>query len=139
MKKFLTLIFTIIALIAPVYFCNASLLDKIKPGQIIPKCNTILNATKGTFDDPCGFSMAITLINNLINFVILTLATPLFVLIIIYVGWLYLSAGESSENISKAKTILKNVLIGYIIALAAWLIVHTILSALGFQGDSFLG
>ena len=115
-----------------------SLLKRVKAGEIIPKCNTELD-NKGGYSNPCGFAMVITLINNLINFITLTIATPLFAIIIIYVGWLYLSSGGSSENVSKAKTILKNVVIGYVIILAAWLIVNTILSALGFTGDSFLG
>ena len=79
------------------------------------------------------------MINDIINFLLVKMATPLFALILIYVGWLYLSDMGSVENVSKAKKILKNALIGYIIALAAWLIVKTILSSLGYTGPLFLG
>jgi len=91
------------------------------------------------YANPCNFNSLMGGINKFISFVLITLATPLFALILIYVGWLYLSAGGSSENVTKAKKILKNALIGYIIALAAWLIVKTILTALGFTGPMFLG
>jgi len=95
----------------------------VKGGGLVPDCPST----------GCGFNELMKLINTVITFLLFTLATPLFALILIYVGWLYLSAGGSSENVTKAKKILKNALIGYVIALAAWLIVKTILVTLGFQ------
>lgn len=89
-------------------------------------------------DGMCTFDDFMTLINNVINFVLFVLATPLVAIIVAYAGWLYLSSGGSSENVSKAKKILKNAIIGYIIALAAWLIIKTILVTLGFNGTMFL-
>jgi hypothetical protein len=102
---------------------------------LVPNCNVIVN---GEMTKPCNFDSLMTLINNVINFVLITLATPIFALILIYVGWLYLSSGGSSENVTKAKKILKNAVIGYIIALVAWLVVKTILTTLGFTGPMFL-
>ena len=90
-------------------------------------------------DGTCNFDDLMSLINRVISFVLIDLATPLFALIIVYTGWLYLSSSGNSENIGKAKKIFKNALIGYVIALAAWLIVKTILNTLGFTGPSFLG
>jgi hypothetical protein len=125
---------------------------------LVPACNTgdvktipavtgkdtsgktiIIVPEKYEYANPCDFNTLMTLINNVINFLLITLATPLFALILIYVGWLYLSSGGSSENVTKAKKILKNAFIGYVIALAAWLIVKTILTTLGFTGPMFLG
>ena len=105
---------------------------------LVPVCNTKIDSAKGGFSDPCDFDVVMALINKLIGYVLVTMATPLFALIIIYVGWLYLSDMGSSENITKAKKILKNAVIGYVIALAAWLIVKTILTTLGFNGPMFL-
>ena len=93
---------------------------------------------KYEYANPCDFNSLMTLINNVINFLLITLATPLFALILIYVGWLYLSSGGSSENVTKAKKILKNAFIGYVIALAAWLIVKVILTTLGFDMSNAL-
>lgn len=95
---------------------------------LIPKCP----------DSGCGFNELMILINTIISFILVDLATPLFALIIVYAGWLYLSAGGGEENITKAKTILTNAVIGYVIVLAAWLVVKTILSALGVT-NTFLG
>lgn len=107
---------------------------------IVPVCNTgDIDPETNNYVNACDFNMLMTLINKVITFLLITLATPLFALIIIYVAWLYLSAGGSSENVTKAKKILKNALIGYVIALAAWLIVKTILISLGFTGPMFLG
>lgn len=106
---------------------------------LVPDCNTgAIDPKTSNYVNPCDFDMLMTIINSVINFVLIDLATPLFALIIIYVAWLYLSSGGSSENVTKAKTILKNAIIGYIIALAAWLIVKAILTTLGFTGPMFL-
>lgn len=101
-----------------------------KGGGIIPECP----------NGPCGFNELMQLINNVIKFLLFTIATPLAALGIVYAGWLYLSAGGSTENTTKAKKILTNIIIGYVIALAAWLIVNTILKSLGLDSsiDTFL-
>lgn len=105
-------------------------------GKIVPECGVVVN---GAIEHPCNFNYLMILINNVITFLLITMATPLFALIIIYVAWLYLSASGNTENVGKAKKILKNAVFGYVIALAAWLIVKTILSTLGFKGPLYLG
>ena len=125
--------------------CTPPVGGGIKTGEtgfsgLVPKCNTgEIDPVTKNYKNPCDFNSLVGGVNKFINFVLITLATPLFALILIYVGWLYLSAGGSSENVTKAKQILKNALIGYIIALAAWLIVKAILTALNFTGPMFLG
>ncbi len=104
---------------------------------LVPECNTG-KIVDGAYENACDFNMVMAIINKVINFLLVTMATPLFALIIIYAGWLYLSDMGSSENITKAKKIIKNALIGYVIALAAWLIVKTILTSLGFTGPMYL-
>jgi hypothetical protein len=105
-------------------------------GKIVPECGVVVN---GVIEHQCNFNYLMILINNVITFLLITMATPLFALIIIYVAWLYLSASGNTENVGKAKKILKNAIFGYVIALAAWLIVKTILSSLGFKGPLYLG
>jgi hypothetical protein len=105
---------------------------------LVPVCNTTVDPVTGAFSDPCDFNMLMTIINNVITYLLVILATPLFAIIIVYTGWLYLSSGGSTENVTKAKGIFKNALVGYVIALAAWLIVKTILVTLGFTGPMFL-
>lgn len=85
----------------------------------------------------CGFDELMKLINKVINFLLFTIAVPLAAIIFAYAGFLLITAGGDPAKATKAKAIIKNLLIGFIIALAAWLIINTILSTLGFQG-SFL-
>ncbi len=106
---------------------------------LVPKCNITGTArTDGTFETPCDFKYFMILINNLIKFLLFTIATPLIAIILCYVGWLYMSHQGSSENLGKAKSILKNVVIGYIVALVAWLVVVAILKSLGYEGTIYL-
>jgi len=92
-----------------------------KKGGLVPACPST----------GCGFDQLMTLINNVITFLLFTVATPLAAIIIAYAGWLYLSSGGNSSDVTKAKKILMNVVIGYVIGLAAWLIVKTIITSLG--------
>ncbi|MFH0856901.1 MAG: pilin [bacterium] len=50
----------------------------------------------------------------------LTLLSIVFVLLIIYAGFLWMSAGGNDDQVAKSKTIIKNSLIGLIIALSAY-------------------
>ncbi|MBK5215552.1 MAG: hypothetical protein JJE53_01950 [Candidatus Pacebacteria bacterium] len=108
-------------------------------GGLVPICNTgVIDPVTKNYAVACDFDMLLAIINKVISFLLVTLATPLFALIIIYTGWLYLSSMGSPENITKAKKIFKNAFIGYVIALAAWLIVKTILTSLGYSGEMYL-
>jgi hypothetical protein len=92
-----------------------------------------------TIGNPCDFDDLMTLINNIINFLLFVIATPLVAIILCYCGFLLLTSGGSSENIKKVKHIFLNVIFGYIIALLAWLLIKTILTTVGFNPkDAFL-
>lgn len=147
-KKIFSFILGFIIVFSPLVVAKAA---DVKFFGLVPECNTETSAGEDTinvngvtvsqdpgFKNPCDFNMLMALINNLITFLLVTLATPIFALILIYVAWLYISDMGSTENVKKSKHILKNAVIGYVIALAAWLIVKTILSALGFTGETFL-
>lgn len=89
--------------------------------------------------NPCDFNYLMDLINNVINFLLFVIATPLVAIILCYAGFLLLTSGGSSEKMTKVKTILKNVIFGYIIALIAWLVIKTVLVTVGFDPkDAFL-
>lgn len=108
-------------------------------GQIVPKCNTgAIDTATGQYANPCNFEYLLTLINNVIKFLLFTIATPFIALILVYAGWLYLSSSASPKNIDTAKSIFKNAIIGYVLALAAWLIVKTIMTSLGYTGTMYL-
>jgi len=77
----------------------------------------------------CDFGAFISLINGIINWII-SIAGIIFTISCIWGGFLYLTSGENPGNKEKAKSILWSTLIGFVIILTAWLIVHTILVTL---------
>jgi hypothetical protein len=83
----------------------------------------------------CQWNDLMTLINNVISFVLFFMAVPIAAIMFAYAGILMVSSGGSTESRSKAKSIFSNVAIGLIIAIAAWLIVNTILTILGFDAS----
>lgn len=115
-------------------------------GGIVPDCNQT-GETSADPDSPtaskyttaCNFKMLGVLINNVITFLLVVFATPLAAIIFAYAGFLLIFSGANEHNKGKAKGMITNVLVGYVIALAAWLIIHTILTSLGFPTSwSFL-
>lgn len=58
----------------------------------------------------------------------------IFLLIIIYAGFLWMTAGGNTDQIAKAKKWLINGVIGLIILLAAYAIVNFVIGALGDAG-----
>jgi hypothetical protein len=90
------------------------------------------------YAEPCNFVYVIKLINNIIKFLLFAIAGPLAALGLIYAGFQLLTSGGSSEAKTKAKSIIKNIIIGYIVALAAWLIINTIFVTFGFKGETYL-
>lgn len=129
-KKIFYFIIAFVILSTPFLFASAS---------IVPDCNTgAMKADGSGYVNSCDFNAVIKLIDNVISFLLFDIATPLVALIICYVGFLMITSGGSSEKATKAKHIFSNVVIGYVIGLAAWLIVKTILTTVGFKGPLFL-
>lgn len=133
-KKILAFIITFSILAFPTSMIMAR---EVKMSGLVPVCNTE-SLADGSFSDPCDFEVLMTMINYLIEWSLKYLATPVFALLFIYAGWLYLSDAANSGNKGKAKKIMKNALMGYLVILFAWLIVDTIMKALGFNQASFL-
>lgn len=90
---------------------------------------------------PAGWATLITVVNNIISFV-LTLAIVFFMpLMIAWAGFLYVVNSVNPEGISKAKSILWHTILGIVIALAAWMIVDALMAVLytGSAGASAWG
>lgn len=111
---------------------------EVKFKGLVPVCNTEKD-DNGEFKDPCDFNMVIAMINHALEYFTKYLVTPLFAILIVYSGILYISSVSSPKNKEKAKTILTNSLLGYLLVLASWLIINTILKALEFSGPNYLG
>jgi Type IV secretion system pilin len=96
----------------------------------------------GHGEGPCDFTALMTMINRIDTFVFTDLALPICAVMFAYAGFLLISAGgEAAHAREKAKSIFTNAVIGLVIAVAAWLIVKTLLTIMGFDGawifDSF--
>lgn len=93
--------------------------------------------TEEGLDEPeCNFTTFMEMLNDLISWLLFTLAMPLAALMFAYAGFLYLTSGVKPEQREKAKKLIGNIIWGLVIALAAWLIVHTILTSLGVNKEA---
>lgn len=105
---------------------------------VVPPCNTIINKATGKFDKECGFPELLDLANRIIKFLI-TIGALLAAISITYAGWLYIQEGAGKKD--AAKDIFVKVFWGFVMMLAAWLIVSLVLKSLGYTGTglNFLG
>lgn len=87
------------------------------PGGTLPVCTSVCDILH-TFQHFVYFGMSLVLF-------------ALAPILIIWGGFLILTAGASSENLNKGKSVLKGTVIGVLIALGAWLIINTFLWVLG--------
>lgn len=79
----------------------------------------------------CDFTDIIELIRKIITFLLFSFAVPLAAISFAIAGVMILTAGGNENQVTQAKEIFWNVLIGLIVALAAWLVVNAILIGLG--------
>lgn len=86
----------------------------------------------------CDFKALMTLINNAIHFVLYYMVIPIAAIMFAYAGLMMIISGDASSARTKAKSVFTNTFFGFIIAVAAFLIIRTVLSILGFEG-SWLG
>jgi hypothetical protein len=86
--------------------------------------------------DNCGFNDLMALINRVIKFILFDMVIPISAIMFAYAGFLLVFSGaDSSGAKTKAKSIFTNTVLGLIIAMAAFLIIRTILSILGYEGS----
>lgn len=108
-----------------------SLNYKPGPSGLVSDCNRGALKSDGTFENPCTFNNITDTVNKVINFLLFVIATPMAAIGLCYAGFLYLTSGGSSENVGTAKSIMKNLIMGYIVALIAWVLIKTIMVSLG--------
>jgi len=88
-------------------------------------------------EDPCTFEHVLQLIENVINFSLNYLFFPLFVIAVVYAGYLLMTSGDNAGKRKQAKDIFVNILIGLFFVLASWLIIKLILVGLGYDSSIF--
>ncbi|MCX6753833.1 MAG: hypothetical protein NTV03_02135, partial [Candidatus Nomurabacteria bacterium] len=73
---------------------------------VVPDCGKVVTTTGAdgkevTTMTNCTFKDLVQLVNNVIKFLLFNIATPLIALILMYTGYLYLTAGGSSSQTEK--------------------------------------
>ncbi len=87
----------------------------------------------------CGFQDIFTSLNNLVSFLLFKIASPVAAIMIAVAGWKILTAGGNMSSLESGKKLLWAIVRGYLIALAAWLIVKTIFQLANGNFTFFLG
>ena len=124
--------FSIVSIILLPSFSLAQGKPPVSPNGGLVPCGIADSTGKIT---ACGFNDFMTLINNIINFILYGMAIPVAAIMFAYAGFLLVTAGgEAAGARTKAKTIFTNAVIGLVLAVACWLIVKLILSILGWNG-----
>ena len=80
-------------------------------------------------NEECGFIGLIQLINNVIKWLI-KISTLIATGVFMYAGFLLLTSGGNPGAMTKARSMLTKVVIGYAVILLAWVLVYTIVNAL---------
>ena len=105
------------------------------PGGLVPCTNTpTVNNGVVTYTSKCDFNAFLALVNTIVKFLLFDLALPITAIMFVYAGFMLVTSGGSTEHRGLAKKVFTNAVIGFIIAMACWLIVETILSILGYNG-----
>lgn len=89
-----------------------------------------LSKTSGYSSDGAPSAEIEEVVAHIIQYVLSFLGV-IFICLIIYAGFLWMTASGDSEKITKAKDILISAVIGIIIVLSAYMITTTILAKLG--------
>lgn len=84
----------------------------------------------------CGTCQLVQLGNNIITWLVSVMAV-VCAIVIVFAGFKMVTSSGNSGEISKAKEMISNTLIGFVILLAAWLIVDTVMKM--FVNEGTLG
>lgn len=96
-------------------------------GPIVPKAYNVC---------PASWGLLVTVINNIISFLITIGIVFVAPLMVAYSGFLYVVNPLSPSNLEKAKDILTKTIIGIVIMLAGWMVVDAIMAVLYNPGAS---
>jgi len=84
--------------------------------------------------DDCTFDTLVETGSAVVQF-LFEIATAIAVIVIAYAGFLYMTAGGNTGNITKAHQLIWYAVIGFLVALSAWLIVEVLLNTLQVDGQ----
>ncbi len=129
--------FTVIMGVTTVFFCLLFSTPIVAHAQSATGANDTLSQGVQVIQQPLGLaSTDIRVVISSIIKIALGLLGIIFVLLVIYGGFLYMTAGGNEEQIASAKKVLMNATIGLIIILSAYSIVLMVGRLLGLNGTS---
>ncbi len=117
-------------------------------GTVIPAGSTALNIPEVTVGAggsglipcdgaECDLNSFLQLANNVMAFFFRTLLLPIFVVMVMYLGYTYLTANGNPAQHGKVASMAKHMVLGLLLMLCAWVIVRGVLSMIGYQDDLF--
>lgn len=93
----------------------------------------------GQGTDQCEFNDIIILINNVVNFLIKSIALPVSAVLFAWAGFLYLTNAGKKGQVEKAHEVFLNTFVGLVLTLVGWLVINLITKLLtGKDVGSFL-
>lgn len=120
-SSFIIIISIFLFLAAPLYAADF---------QIVPEACTGENATNL---EQCGLCQILETGKNIFQYG-LYLAATIAVFFLVIAGFLYVTA-ESPEKVSSAKEAVQKAIYGLLIIIVAWVLVNSIMYALGYGGN----
>jgi hypothetical protein len=121
MKRFWGVLFFLVLIVVPLFTYAAGLVPCGGPNE--PACQT------------CH---VIELVNRVVSWLVLILGT-VAAIIIVYAGFKLVTSGGNRHAKEDAKSMISNMIIGYCIVLAGWLLVDTGMKMLLTDGETVLG
>ena len=91
----------------------------------------------GRGEPDCDFNQFMATFKHILNFVLIDLASIIFIVGILRAGWIYLNSGGDPSAHKKASGIFFHMVIGYILVLASWLIIKTFIILFTGETPSF--
>lgn len=99
-----------------------------QPKQLINiECDPTLTPSNGG----CGISAFVGLIKGIIDYLLTIIVPSVAILMFVWAGFVIMTAGGSTTRFEKGKKIIIAALVGVVIALGVWLIIHGIYQLLG--------
>lgn len=91
----------------------------------------------GKISDPCNLTGLVTMIQKILDFLLFTIAPAIMAIVFVWSGYEYMTSAGNAGKTEKAKTRMLDALIGWLIAMTAWIIVKFIMTKLGYTGPGF--
>jgi len=82
-------------------------------------------------DDPCKLCDLFVLINNIFTYFFTGILPVVATGLIVWGGFVLVTAGENEKKYTEAKNIITAVVIGLVIIFASWIFLNTFLSSIG--------